>query len=113
MIFQIHSIAWSKNPTTSIKVLEICRDLCEASLAGFADHKSNERSIALSQLSSARLSAQVISFCNFAIFRHIFTTHFQGSIRAVNEQDWDNCEQLISTINNLLENIKDVLLKNL
>lgn len=66
---QIHSVAWSKNPTTSVKVLEICRDLCDASLAGFADHDSNERSIALSQLSSARLSAQV----NFVIKFFVFT----------------------------------------
>jgi len=91
---QIHSVAWSKNPTTSLKVLEICRDLCEASLAGFSDHNSNERSVALSQLSSARLSAQ-------------------GSIRAVNDQDWNDCEQLVSSINSLLEDIKNVLLKNL
>lgn len=41
------------------------------------------------------------------------TLSLQESIRAVSAQDWDGCEQLISDINNLLENIKDVLLKNL
>lgn len=55
-------MSWSKNPQTAYKVLEVCQELCEASLAGFADHNSNERSMALSQLSSARLSAQVIHF---------------------------------------------------
>lgn len=59
-----------------MKVLEICRDLCEASLRGFADHNSNERSVALSQLSSARLSAQVPISSSY-IFQ-IETTIFSG-----------------------------------
>ncbi|KAG4066179.1 hypothetical protein HA402_014479 [Bradysia odoriphaga] len=91
---QAQSLSWSNNPTTAAKVLEVCQRLCEASLAGFADHKSNERSLALSQLSSARLSAQ-------------------GSIRAVSDHNYLECCELTNELSGLLEQIKDVLLKNL
>ncbi|XP_037033277.1 tetratricopeptide repeat protein 27 [Bradysia coprophila] len=91
---QAQSLSWSNNPKTARKVLEVCQQLCIASLAGFADHKSSERSLALSQLSSARLSAQ-------------------GSIRALSEHNYSECSQLTDELSGLLDQIKDVLLKNL
>lgn len=51
---------WIKNPKTCLKVLTICEQLCDASLEAISNHKDTEKSSVLSQLSSARLSAQVM-----------------------------------------------------
>ena len=91
--FQTQS-AWSKQPETTTKVLTIARDLCLASLDAFSGHTNSNRSMALSQLSSARLSAQ-------------------GCVKATKDEKWDHCEELLQSLGQSVENIKNVLTSNL
>lgn len=50
--------SWSKSAESSEKVLNVCLTLCDTSLAAFRNCKESEKTATLSQLSSARLSAQ-------------------------------------------------------
>lgn len=66
--------------------------LCKTSLAAWSAHTESNKANVLSQLSSARLSAQ-------------------GCARAAADEKWDTCVESIATLNELLEKIKEILLK--
>lgn len=87
--------AWTKTADSTTKALAVCADLCESSLKAFEQSTEQTRSAALSQLSSARLSAQ-------------------GCAKAANESEWrDKCAELTESLNQSISVIKDNLAKNL
>lgn len=87
--------AWTKTPESTLKALQVCEDLCAASLKAFDQRNDQTRSTVLSQLSSARLSAQ-------------------GCIKAASESEWqDKCGEAINSISQSIEAIKGHLMSNL
>lgn len=87
--------AWTKTAETTLKALNVCTNLCETSIKAFEQCTEQTKSAALSQLSSARLSAQ-------------------GCIKAAGETEWhDKCVELIESLNKSIDVIKENLSKNL
>jgi hypothetical protein len=70
-----------------LKLLELSHDLCVHSLAAASEFQESEKMLVLSQLSSARLTAQ-------------------GCLKvAVVNNDWSSCKDVGARINELLEKI--------
>lgn len=84
---------WSKSSESSEKVLTVCVKLCDASLEAFGGCKDTDRVSALSQLSSARLSAQ-------------------AAVRAATDANWDNCMPLVDELSARLDRIKAILVQS-
>lgn len=85
-------LAWASKQPSSLKVLQICKDLSEHSLEAVDNHEDSEKSSVNSQLSSARLSAQ-------------------ACIRSVEKdlEKWDENEKVLSELKELLEKLTDTL----
>lgn len=84
-ILQKHS-EWTKDEKTTLKILQIDRELCESSLSASEKFEERERMLLLSQLSSARLTAQ-------------------GSVKVASTNDWESTRECVDDINKLLEQI--------
>lgn len=85
-------LPWPKNPETCLLVLQICEQLCNASLAAWQTQQTDsDRLAAKSQLASTRLSAR-------------------GTIKAASDEKWDNCTDLIGTLQDLLDKITELLM---
>lgn len=86
--------AWTKTPESTLKVLQVCNDLCAASLKAFDQLNDQNKSSVLSLMSSARLSAQ-------------------GCAKAASESEWhDKCGEAIISLSKNIEAIKDHLSSN-
>jgi tetratricopeptide (TPR) repeat protein len=84
-------ISWTKDPKMCEKILTICKDLGEASLAAAtAPFQPDDKSRILSQLSSARLTCQ-------------------GCIRAASVEKWPECVELVTQLEALLEQLTEKL----
>lgn len=70
----------------SRKMLQVSRDLCEASLEAAKDFQETDRMSVFSQLSSARLTGQSCS-------------------RAVIPEKFESCGELISEVQSLVESV--------
>ncbi|KAG5671578.1 hypothetical protein PVAND_001771 [Polypedilum vanderplanki] len=77
---------WSKNESEGLKLIELSHEICSYSLEATKDIKENEKMLVLSQLSSARLTAQ-------------------GCIKVALNNNWDSCKECIEETTTLLENI--------
>lgn len=84
---------WAKNEESCEKVLKLCQELCEVSLEATKNFNEAEKASVVSQLSSARLSAQ-------------------GSIRAASDEKWEKLIELIDGLKLIFENVTAEL-KNL
>lgn len=87
--------AWTKSPESVEKVLNICNELCTASLRAFDQRSEQNKSAVMSQLSSARLSAQ-------------------GCVKAAKDSEFsDKCSELIESISQTIDVIKEKLTSNM
>lgn len=77
---------WSKSETTTLKLLKLSHDLCLYSLEACKEFQASEKMLVLSQLSSARLTTQ-------------------GCIKVAKNNDWISCNEIISTLNALIDDI--------
>lgn len=84
---------WAKNEESCEKVLKLCQELCEVSLEATKNFNEAEKASVVSQLSSARLSAQ-------------------GSIRAATDEKWEKLIELVDGLKIIFENVTAEL-KNL
>ncbi|XP_055856573.1 tetratricopeptide repeat protein 27 [Episyrphus balteatus] len=85
-------LAWASKQPSSMKVLQLCKDLSEYSLEAVNNHEDSEKTSVNSQLSSARLSAQ-------------------ACIRAVEKdmEKWDENEKVLAELKELLEKLTETL----
>jgi tetratricopeptide (TPR) repeat protein len=83
-------ISWTKDPKMCEKILNICKELSEASLEAAASFEADEKSKIMSQLSSARLTCQ-------------------GCIRAAGVEKWQECDTIVQELNGLLESLTNEL----
>lgn len=109
---------WTKTPETTLKVLNLCSNLCESSLRASNETEDSNNTSVASQLSSARLTTQVMllhtndSFQIIELIRMSLSIyHFQGCIKAANDSEWiEQCNDQIVTLTEMLETIKTKLL---
>lgn len=77
---------WTKDEKITFKILKLDEELCECSLEAAEKFEEREKMLVLSQLSSARLTAQ-------------------GSVKVATSNDWESCRDFVNHINKLLEQI--------
>jgi tetratricopeptide (TPR) repeat protein len=77
---------WTKDEKMALKILQIDEQLCIESLDAATKFEEREKMLVLSQLSSARLTAQ-------------------GSVKVATMNEWESCRDSVNHINILLEQI--------
>ncbi|CRK94488.1 CLUMA_CG007994, isoform A [Clunio marinus] len=77
---------WAKDETIGLTMLKLCENLCEVSLEASKTFEEREKMLVLSQLSSARLTAQ-------------------SCVKVAMSNEWESCRGVTSNINQLLERI--------
>lgn len=71
---------------TGLKILKLSQELCELSLEASKQFEDNEKMLVLSQLSSARLTAQSV-------------------VKVVTNNHWESCKDISENTTQLLEQI--------
>lgn len=71
---------------TGLKILTICQMLCEHSLEASEKFEDNEKMMVLSQLSSARLTAQ-------------------SCVKVATNNQWESCKEISDNICKMLDQI--------
>lgn len=69
-----------------MKILTICEQLCEFSLEASKSFEDKDKMLVLSQLSSARLTAQ-------------------SCVKVATTNQWESCKDIVEHINQMLERI--------
>lgn len=77
---------WASNEEQCVKFLQLSHKLCISSLEAAKDCKENEKMLVLSQLSSAKLTAQ-------------------GCVKVATNNQYESCKELIQEISELLDQI--------
>lgn len=71
---------------TGLRILKLSQELCELSLEASNKFEDNEKMLVLSQLSSARLTAQSV-------------------VKVVTNNQWESCKDIAENTSQLLEQI--------